>query len=63
MVLAACIFGVAIGLFGLNFWHVSKCANNKTSSEIENYIEALNRRLLQAESLVCSYKFVMCLIY
>jgi hypothetical protein len=52
LILAACVLGVAIGLFGLNYWHATKCAGGKEPEEIEKYVEALNRRLLSAESQV-----------
>ena len=52
IVLAACLFGIAIGLFGLNLYHANKCSGSQSSEELENYITALNNRLLQAESQV-----------
>lgn len=52
ILLVACIFGVAIGLFGLNYYHATKCANSQSTQESSEYIEALNKRLLQAESQV-----------
>lgn len=52
LVLAACVIGIALGLFGLNFWHATNCTGGKTASELDKYVEALNRRLLQAESQV-----------
>jgi flagellar basal body-associated protein FliL len=53
IVLCACLLGVVVGLFGLNFWHMTKCADSKSPDEIETYVEGINRRLLQAESQVC----------
>lgn len=57
VIMSACVIGVAIGLFGLNYWHASKCTSSRSPDEIEEYVEALNRRLLQAESKVrkCSF--------
>lgn len=52
VILIACIIGLAIGLFGINYWHASKCASDRSPDEIEDLIEALNRRLLQTESKV-----------
>ena len=55
VVIAACLLGVALGLFGLNYWHASKCSNSKPPDEMEKYIDAINNRLLQAESQVFFY--------
>ena len=52
LILAACVLGVGIGLFALNYWHATKCATEKSPDEIENLMESLNRRLLQSESQV-----------
>lgn len=53
IIIIACVFGIAIGLLGLNIWHASKCSTDgSTSAEIDEYVQALNRRLLQAESQV-----------
>lgn len=52
IVLIACLLGVVVGLFGLNFWHMAKCADSKSADEIDSYVEGINRRLLQAESQV-----------
>ena len=38
LVLAACVLGVALGLFGLNFWHASNCSGGKTASEFDAYV-------------------------
>jgi flagellar basal body-associated protein FliL len=56
IMLVACLLGVVVGLFGLNFWHMAKCADSKSPDEIEAYVEGINRRLLQAESQVCFKK-------
>lgn len=52
MIAAASFIGVAIALLGLNFWHATNCAQSKSSAEIDGYVDALNKRLLQAESQV-----------
>jgi hypothetical protein len=49
--LIACFLGVGMGLFGLNYYYASKCTPNHSPSEMEEYVDALNRRLLEAESL------------
>ena len=51
-VLASCVLGIGLGLFGLNMWHTSKCASSHSPEEIETFIEAINKRLLQSESQV-----------
>lgn len=52
LVLAACIFGAVLGLFGLNFWHASRCTVGLTELAANERYNALNRRLIQAESEV-----------
>ena len=54
ILLAACVFGMAVGLFGLNLWHTSRCSGEHRSSEqVDEYISVLERRILEAESQVC----------
>ena len=57
VILAACVLGVGLGLFGLNHWHATKCSESKSPEEIENYVDAMNKRLLQAESQVRNREF------
>jgi predicted negative regulator of RcsB-dependent stress response len=52
IILIACVLGVGIGLFGINYWHATKCTSDKSPQDYEDMISALNRRLLQAESQV-----------
>lgn len=59
MVLAACVLGIALGLFGLNFWHATNCASGRSADAMEKYVESLNRRLLQAESQVIKNEIFM----
>ena len=54
MIIGACLLGAALGLFGLNIYHATECQPAKSKEELESYIEAINRRLLQAESEVIS---------
>lgn len=49
---AAAILGAGLCLFGLNYWHTLNCATSQSAEETSNIIEALNRRLLEAESEV-----------
>jgi hypothetical protein len=52
IVFTACVLGLGIGLFGINYWHATKCSSDKSPQEMEEMIAALSRRLLQSESLV-----------
>lgn len=52
LIATASFIGVAIALLGLNFYHASNCSQSKSTSEIDSYVDALNKRLLQAESQV-----------
>jgi hypothetical protein len=52
VIITACLLGVVVGLFGLNYWHASRCGGTKSADELETYVEGINKRLLQAESLV-----------
>ena len=51
MILGACLLGAALGLFGLNIYHANEC-QSKSPNELETYVEAINRRVLAAESEV-----------
>ena len=44
----ACVVGIGLALFGLNYYHLSGCPATDPD-EIEGYINAVNKRLLQAE--------------
>lgn len=48
--IVACIIGIGVGILGLNFWHATRCNGSSGSSQTEKYIEAIQKRLLQAES-------------
>lgn len=50
VILASIVFGVAFGLFGLNYWHSARCAEAHTPEEIEGFLQSLQKRLLTAES-------------
>lgn len=58
IVFAACVLGLGIGLFGINYYHATKCASDRSPDELEDLIQSLTRRLLEAESQV----FVLLLI-
>ena len=59
IVLAACVLGLGLGLFGINYWHASKCASDRSPDEIEDMIISLKSRLLQSESKV---SFCICIV-
>lgn len=48
--IVACMIGVGVGVFVLNFWHASRCNGSAASDHTDKYIEAIQKRLLQAES-------------
>mmetsp|Transcript_12332 Transcript_12332/g.16946 ORF Transcript_12332/g.16946 Transcript_12332/m.16946 type:complete len:250 (-) Transcript_12332:42-791(-) len=52
LVFGACIIGIGLGLFGLNFWQATRCGVGTVHSheEIEGFIDALTKRLLNSES-------------
>jgi hypothetical protein len=52
IMMVSCVLGVGMCLFGLNYWHTMKCISSHSPEEVEDMIEALNRRLIQAESQV-----------
>ncbi len=52
IVFAACVLGLGLGLFGLNYYHATKCASDRSPDELEDLIQSLTKRLLQAESQV-----------
>jgi hypothetical protein len=43
---------LGMGLFGLNYWHASKCASDRSPDEVEEMVAALKNRLLESESKV-----------
>jgi hypothetical protein len=59
-ILAACVLGVGLGLFGFNIWHTSRCSSVGAQHEdIEENVKGLNRRLLEAESQVLRNELLM----
>jgi len=59
IIFIACVIGLGIGLFGINYWHATKCASDRSPDEMEDLIEALKRRLLQAESQIYKNELLM----
>lgn len=60
IILAGCLLGATIGLFGLNFWHASRCTiNSHTQEEMEEYLESVTKRLLNAESQTLKNGLIM----
>ena len=62
IIFVACVLGLGIGLLTINYWHTSNCTG-KTSTEIDEFLEAFNRRLLQSESLVSLIFYRLYIIY
>eukprot|EP01038_Epipyxis_sp_PR26KG_P007777 gene7777-10565_t len=58
-VILSILVGVGLGLFGLNMWHTSKCSSAHSPEEIEEFIEAINKRLLQSESQILKNELLM----
>lgn len=58
IIFAACVLGLGLGLFGINYWHATKCASDRSPDEIEDMIQSLTRRLLEAESQVSPFSVV-----
>ena len=52
IVFAACVLGLGLGLFGINYWHATKCSSDRSPDEIEDMVIALKNRLLESESKV-----------
>lgn len=52
---------LGMGLFGLNYWHASKCASDRSPDEVEEMVAALKNRLLESESKV-ALRSTQCLI-
>ena len=52
IVFAACVLGLGMGLFGINYWHATKCSSDRSPDEVEDMVVALKNRLLESESKV-----------
>ena len=51
IIFVACVLGLGIGLLTINYWHTNNCVG-KSETEVDEFLDAFNRRLLEAESLV-----------
>jgi len=47
---AGVVLFVGIGLFGLNYWHASRCAEAHSPEELKGFLDGVTKRLLTAES-------------
>lgn len=47
---AAVVLGVGLGLFGLNYWHATRCAESHSVEEIKGFMDVVSKRMLTAES-------------
>ncbi len=52
VVFGGCLAGICVGLVMLNYWNTSSCQKGNSVNEMEDYVEALNRRLLAVEAQV-----------
>jgi flagellar basal body-associated protein FliL len=52
VIFIACVLGLGIGLLTINYWHTSSCSSHTSADEIDEFIDAFKRRILQAESQV-----------
>jgi len=59
VIFIACVVGLGVGLFSINYWHATKCASDRSHQEVDTLVDALNRRLLQAESQVFLLSYVL----
>lgn len=50
---------IAVVVIGVNFWHISSCNTNIDEEELKAQIDALNRRLLIAESKVIHIAYLL----
>jgi hypothetical protein len=57
IIFIACILGLGIGLLTINYWHTSSCSSQKSADQIDEFIDAFKRRILQAESQVNKKKY------
>jgi len=55
----SCFIGVGVGIISLNYWHATRCTGGATSEELSSSVEAIERRLLQAESQVKVDAFIV----
>jgi len=47
---AGVVLFVGMGLFGLNYWHASRCAEAHSPEELKGFLDGVTKRLLTAES-------------
>lgn len=53
LIFGACVIGVGLSLFAVNYWHAQKCADlTHSPDQTEELIAVLSRRLLESESQV-----------
>lgn len=60
LLVAACILGVGLGLFAINYYHTSNCPGSDGGNEAtKDFMVALNRRLLESESRIIKNENMM----
>lgn len=53
------IFVFAVILIGFNYWHALKCVESSGMGDLEDYAKAVDKRVLELESRVCT-TLIMC---
>jgi hypothetical protein len=49
---AVVVLCAGVFIIGLNYWHAMKCVKSKGIDDMDNYISALEKRILELESQV-----------
>ena len=49
-VFAAVVVGCGLGMFGLNYWHATRCAEAHSAEALKGFLDGVTRRMLTAES-------------
>lgn len=49
-IFAAVVLGCGLGMFGLNYWHATRCAEAHSAEELKGFLDGVTKRMLTAES-------------
>lgn len=55
--IAAIVLGAGVTMILLNYWHAMKCVESKGLGDMNDYVEVLEKRILQLESNVYTILF------
>lgn len=50
VIFGAVVVGIGIGIFGLNYYHATRCAEAHSPEEIKSFLDVVTKRILTAES-------------